>query len=86
MTPISKNRSRQDARNLLRGIVSGEAELYVSYKQLYRIWAGHNSAVPELRPLFRMPGVEPDGVLSVNAEFEANVRNLAGRILNTMSD
>jgi hypothetical protein len=91
MTPISKkeqhrNRSRQEARNLLQRIVSGEGELYVGYKQLWRIWAGHNSAVPELRPLFRMPGVDPDGVLSINAEFEASVRNVAAQVLNAMPE
>ena len=40
-----------------------------------------NSAVPELRTLFQIPGVEPDGQLRVHAGFREEVRTLSARIL-----
>ena len=35
------------------------------------------SAVPELRPLFRIPGVEPDGCLRITDEFKSQVLAMA---------
>jgi hypothetical protein len=78
--------SRQAARHLLQRIASGEGEVYLAYRSLYQIWCGHNSAVQELKPLFRIPGIEPDGSLSVTKEFEAQVRSSAAAILPTMED
>ena len=76
-----KQASRKAARELLVGLVSGAAEPYEAYRHLYRIWCGHNSAVQELRPFFRIPGVEPDGRLSVTEDFKQQVLALAAAIL-----
>ena len=77
----SRQEKRNAARDLLEGIVSGKTEVYASYRRLYAIWCSHNSAVQELRPMFRIPGIEPDGPLSVTAEFETRVRALAAEIM-----
>jgi hypothetical protein len=45
------------------------------------IWCSQNAAVQELRPMFRLPGVAPDGQLSVTPEFEAQVRAFATEIM-----
>ena len=79
-----REEKRKAARELLRGIVSGKAEVYTAYRSLYTIWCSHNSAVQELRPMFRIPGIEPDGPLSVTAEFETRVRALAAQIVPTL--
>lgn len=84
MQPNRKERrqeARKAARDLLAGIASGEAEVYVAYRSLYAIWRSHNAAVQELRPMFRLPGIEPDGRLSVTARFETQVRTLASEIM-----
>ena len=78
--------SRRAARDLLQGLVDGNADSYQAYRGLYALWCGNNAAVQELRPLFRMDGIEPDGHLSVTDEFRAKVLTLAKQILPLLSD
>lgn len=78
--------SRQTARELLQGLVSGTADTYEAYRKLYRIWCTHNSAVQELRPLFRIPGIEPDGRLSVTEDFKRQVQSVAISVLPNLHD
>jgi hypothetical protein len=81
-----KKSSRLAAAELLRGIVTGTADVYESYRQLYGIWCHSNAAVQELRPLFRIVGVEPDGRLSVSLDFERKVQLLAVPALESLHD
>jgi hypothetical protein len=60
---------KQMAKERLRELTSGTADTCETYRSLYQIWQSHNSSVQELRPLFSIPGVEPDGRLSVTEEF-----------------
>lgn len=85
-TQIRKLAARETAKVLLASIVSGELEEYVGYRRLYGIWCSNNAAVPELRPFFRIPGIEPDGLLSVTDEFKNTVRSLAREILILFSN
>jgi hypothetical protein len=73
--------SREKARLLLEAVARREEDVYVGYRQLYGLWIGNNAAVEELRPLFRIPGIEPDGTLSVTDEFRDLVVKLAIEIL-----
>jgi hypothetical protein len=68
-------------RGLLEKLISGDIEVYVGYRQLYGFWCSNNAAVQELRPLFRIPGIEPDGMLSVDDNFNSKVRGLAESII-----
>ncbi len=91
MSPISKVThrrvaSRQAAREVLQDLVAGKIEPYLAYRRLYALWCGNNAALQELRPLFRMDGIEPDGRLSVTEEFRNNVLTLAKRILPQLLD
>ena len=91
MTAISKVElrrlaSRQAAKELLQGLVDGNADPYQAYRGLYGLWCDNNAAVQELRPLFRLDGIEPDGRLSVTEEFRAQVLTLAKQILPLLSD
>jgi hypothetical protein len=61
-------------------------DAFMRYRELYSLWVSNNAAVPELRPLFRMPDVEPDGALSVTDSLRAGVRALASQILPEMSE
>jgi hypothetical protein len=73
--------NRQEARNLLQTIVTGEADAYEAYRRLYGLGCANNAALQELRPLFRMKGIEPDGHIVVTAEFREQVVSLAKSIL-----
>jgi hypothetical protein len=46
----------------------------------------NNAAIQELRPLFRMEGIEPEGCFSVTAEFREQVLTLAKEILPQISE
>ena len=51
---------------------------------LYWLFIGFG--VQELRPLFSIPGIEPDGQLSITEEFKGQVRSSAIAILASLRD
>jgi len=73
--------SRADALSLLQEIVKPEADMFRLYKGLYGLWLRNNAALQELRPLFRLPGIEPDGRMSITPEFKRLVQDTARSIL-----
>jgi hypothetical protein len=86
MTPLRQSKmrkvaAREQARKLLISLISGERDLYEAYRGLYSLWCSNNAAVQELRPLFRMPGVEADGQLSITDEFRKEVVRISQTIL-----
>ena len=86
MTPVSKTtirriRDRKSANEILESLSQGTGDVYEGYRELYGLWRSNNAAVQELRPLFRIPGIDPDGALSVTEEFKKTVRSLAKEIL-----
>ena len=83
---IRKEAAREKAKALLVSIASGDLKTYVGYRQLYGIWTSSNAAVPELRPLFRIPGVEPDGMLNVSDDFRTKVVAIAREVLISFED
>ena len=90
MSPMRKITARRDRDRkrvavLLKSLGEGTMDVYEGYRALYGVWCSNNAAVPELRPLFRIPGIEPDDVLSVTDTFRAKVRSLAAQILPLIS-
>jgi hypothetical protein len=83
---IRKAAAREKAKSLLASVAAGDLETYVGYRQLYGIWTSSNAAVPELGPLFRIPGVEPDGMLNVSDDFRAKVVAIAREVLTSFED
>jgi hypothetical protein len=71
---------------LLQDLVAGKADAYHTYRRLYLVWCANNAALQELRPLFRMAGIEPDGRISVTVEFREKVLSTARTILLQLSD
>lgn len=67
--------------SLLEQMVSGKIEVYIGYRRLYRYWCVHNSAVPELRPMFNISTISPDGMLSVTNEFNGQITSIAREIM-----
>jgi hypothetical protein len=45
------------------------------------LWCANNPALQELRPLFRMEGIEPDERVSVTAQFRERVLFTAKKTL-----
>jgi len=62
-------------------MISGDIEVYVGYRRLYKYWCNHNSAVQELRPMFSTPDISPDGILFVTEDFNAQIASVAREIL-----
>lgn len=90
MSPASKStlrrlRDRKLAEEALRSLTENTGDVYENYRALYALWCSNNAAVPELRPLFRISGIEPDGAFSVTKEFREKVRQLAIEILPSMT-
>ena len=86
MSPTSKVEtrrlaSRQAARAALEDLVSGQADAYDAYRRLYLLWCANNAAVQELRPLFRMDGIDAGSCFSVSPEFREEARSIASKIL-----
>jgi hypothetical protein len=69
--------NRQAARKLLPRRGSWQGRYISGVPQSLQIVVQNNAAVQELRPLFTMDGIEPDGLLSVTEEFREQVLSLA---------
>ena len=59
----------QKARGVLQKIADGSRDPYEGYREVYGMYVGTDGLVEELKPLFRMPGIEPDGTIHVNEAF-----------------
>lgn len=85
MPPRAKVRRRlhrEEAEQILQDLVAGRTDdIFVSYGRLFRLFDGNDPILKGLRPLFRIPGVDPCGSFSVTDDFRAQVVRLASRIL-----
>jgi len=86
MTPVRKTEirraaSREKARKLLGLLINSDRDVFEAYQGLYQLWCSHNSAVQELRPLFRMPGIVPNGRLSITEAFRRQVVAISRSVL-----
>jgi len=70
---LRKVADRVKAKALLDDVVSGELDAYEGYRRLYALWCSSNAALQELRPLFRIEGISPDGPLGVTDDFRKQV-------------
>lgn len=77
---------RQTAKELLISMASGSGDAYETYRSLYHLWLQHNAAVPQLQPFFEIPGIEPNGQISVTEDFRSHVRSLANTVLASLPD
>jgi hypothetical protein len=66
-----------DARDLLEQITADRIDPYEGYRRLYALYTDTNGLIDELKPLFRLPGIEPGGSLHVTEEFRWEIRRLA---------
>lgn len=69
------------ARSILEQIVDGSVNPYDGYRLLYGLYVNSSGLLAELRPIFRLPGIEPDGWIHVDDEFNRTVREAAAEWL-----
>lgn len=86
MPPKSKVRQRfrrEEATQILEDLVTGRTDdIFVAYGRLFSLWNGNDPVLRELRPLFRIPGIDPCGSFTVTEEFRKQVLLLASSILS----
>lgn len=61
------------ARQVLQTIAEGSRDPYEGYREIYGLYTGTSGAVEELKPLFRLPGIYPDGPIQVDDKFRRTV-------------
>jgi hypothetical protein len=90
MSPLKKSaqrpvQDRQRAKVILKSLSEESSETYERYRAFYKLWCSNSSALPELKPLFRIPGIEPDGAFAISNELHSMVHALAAEALSLMS-
>ena len=90
MTPARKialrrQKSRARAKEIVTAIASGKEYVAEDYLALYAEYAANPAALEEIKPLFRIPGIDPGGRFSVDDYFNKTVKMLAAGILSTLS-
>jgi hypothetical protein len=70
-------RDREHARGTIRKIVEGTVDPYTAYRYLYKLFCLRSGLHDELREFFRIPGVEPDGMIRVDDQFRHTIVKLA---------
>ena len=73
--------ARKSALSHMNAITSGSGDFYLAYSGLFALWCRNNAAVPELRPLFRMEGVDAASRISITDEFKVEVRKIVEPIV-----
>ena len=73
---------KQKIQETMEGIADGSLDAYLGFRKLYGIYCGRSSVHEELKPFFRIPGVEPDGRIRVDDAFRSTVRALAAEYLS----
>jgi hypothetical protein len=74
---IRLKRDRDGARKAIIEIVDGSVDPYIAYRYLYKLYCSRSGLHDDLGEFFRIPGIEPDGPISVNDEFRQTVIELA---------
>jgi len=67
------------ARCILQTITDGRCDPYEGYREVYSIYLSTSGFAEELKPLFRLPGISPDGTVTVNDRFRRTVIAAARR-------
>ena len=83
---MRRDASREQAKATLNAIVSGTVDPYDGYRRLFGIYCSNSAALEEIKPMFRIPDIDPDGVFSVTPEFRDQVRALAEELLPLLSN
>jgi hypothetical protein len=72
---VAERRARtlDTARGVLQAMADGIRDPYEGYRDLYGIYLGSSGAAEELKSLFQLPGISPDGFIQVDDSFRRTV-------------
>ena len=76
----------EKAHSVLRAIVEGRQDPYEGYREVYAMYIDSSGIVEELKPLFRLPGIEPDGFIHVDEDFRWAIQAAAAEWLQKNPD
>jgi hypothetical protein len=62
-------------------MVAGSLDPSEGYRLLHELYLGSDGLLAELKPMFRLPGIQPEGHLPADEEFNAAVRSAAAEWL-----
>ena len=74
---------RRAAAQFLQDLATGKGDPYEAYVGLYGLWCSNNAALEELRPLFRIEGIDASGSFRITEQFRRLISSLAEEILLT---
>lgn len=57
----------------MQAIADGSRDPYEGYREVYGIYVQASGAIEELKPLFRLPNIYPDGPIHVDDEFRHTI-------------
>jgi hypothetical protein len=80
-----RQKSRERAKEILTVIASGKEYIAEDYLALYAEYGSNPAALEEIKPLFRIPGIEPGGRLSVDDYFNKAIKTLAVELLGKLT-
>jgi hypothetical protein len=80
-----RQKSRDRAKELLSAIASEKDYIAEEYLALYGEYTSNPAALEEIKPLFRIPGIEPGGTLSVDDYFNKTIKTLAVDLLGKLT-
>ena len=78
--------SVEQAKSILNDIARGRVDAYEGYRALYARYCSNSAALEFIKPMFRIPNVEPDGVFSVTGGFRRQVISLAQQLASSVEE
>jgi hypothetical protein len=70
---IRRATAREKAKKILISITTRKIDSYEGYRQLYVIYCSNSSGLVDLKPLFRIAGIAPDGSFSATNEAREQI-------------
>jgi len=81
---IRRRRSRARAKEILTIIASEKDYIAEDYIALYAEYASNPAALEDIKPLFRIPEINPAGSFSVDEYFNTTIKTLAADLLGKL--
>ena len=72
-------------QRVLQAIADGSRDPYEGYREVYGIYLDSSGAVEELKPLFGLPDIYPDGPIRVDDTFRRTIITAAVDLLQNKS-
>ena len=61
-----RSASKTQAEAILQEIATGRIDPWEGYRQVYGVYVASSGLLEELKPLFQLPGIVPDGCMTID--------------------